>query len=188
MDTAGEKNSGIRKLTDKLYGGSNMSWPRVILFAAASAVLAFLGSTAFECGSACVKSFPHLLIAALFCVLQIVLYVITFFPDIKQKIVGILIPVAVIAVLSVTAPKTDITVIEQLPGSPSFSEEAVLSVEDASFANIQIHSNKDGMLYIKANGYGTTLITITDGGEEYSYTLEIYKKDGITRTRITPQQ
>lgn len=300
MDTAENtvKKSAVRRFTDKLYGGLNMSWPRVILFAAASAVvtaailivpvfkgtsfervgvhleawiffaviimanckkplesmlktfvfflisqpliyliqvpfsalgwglfkfyktwfiwtlctlpmafvgwyitkknwlsvlifspvLAFLGYTVFECGSGCFKSFPHLLIAALFCVLQIVLYVFTFFPDVKQKIVGMLIPVIVIVVLSVVSPKVDVTVMEQLPGSPSFTEEAELSVEDGSFANIQIHSNKDGILYIRARGYGSTAITVTDGGKEYRYTLEIFNENGITRTRITPRQ
>ena len=43
-------------------------------------VLVFLGYTCWQCAAECVGRFPHLLIAALFCLLQIVLYVWAFFP------------------------------------------------------------------------------------------------------------
>ena len=43
-------------------------------------VLVFLGYTCWQCTAECVGRFPHLLIAALFCLLQIVLYLRAFFP------------------------------------------------------------------------------------------------------------
>ena len=159
------------------------NWLSVLIF---SPVLAFLGYTVFECGSQCLKSFPHLLVSALFCILQIALYVIAFFPDVKQKIVGILIPVIAMIVLAVIVPKVDITITEPLPGDPSFSEDAEVYVESSDFANIHMHSLKDGIVYIKANDYGTTTMTITDGGKEYRYTIEIYDDNGVVRSRITP--
>lgn len=43
-------------------------------------VIAFLGLTTYQCGVECIKSFPHLILATIFCILQIVVYVIVFFP------------------------------------------------------------------------------------------------------------
>ena len=43
-------------------------------------VLLFLAWTAYTCAASCVRSFPHLLVAAVFCIFQIALYVYAFFP------------------------------------------------------------------------------------------------------------
>lgn len=43
------------------------------------------------------------------------------------------------------------------------------------------------MIGIQAKKYGTTAFTITDGGNEYHYSLEIFEdNEGHTQINITP--
>ena len=52
-------------------------WVSVLVL---SPALAFLGITAYQCATFCIGHFPYQLVAALFCILQIVVYVLAFFP------------------------------------------------------------------------------------------------------------
>ncbi len=72
------------------------NWLSVLIL---SPVLAFLGYTLFDCASACLAGFPRYLLAALFCLAQLVLFVAAFFPKRAQKLVGALIPAAVVLAL-----------------------------------------------------------------------------------------
>lgn len=158
------------------------NWLSVLIFAP---VLAFLGYTACVCGDACIRSFPHLLIAALFCVFQIVLYVYVFFPDVMQKIVGILIPAAAAVVIALYAPQTDLQCTEPLPGNPSFSEEAAVEVDDSSICTAALHSAEEGIIYLYAHKHGVTEMAIRDGETEVRYSIEIYNDHGTDRIDIT---
>ncbi|MCR5795873.1 MAG: hypothetical protein K6G61_11075, partial [Solobacterium sp.] len=63
------------------------NWLSVLIFTPVIALLAgFFYNAAFEC----FISFPHLLLTALFCLMQIVLYICVFFPDIRMKAAGAL--------------------------------------------------------------------------------------------------
>lgn len=53
------------------------NWLSVLIFAP---VFAYLGYFTYGYGLECVQNFPRYLIAALFCLLQIVLYIIVFSP------------------------------------------------------------------------------------------------------------
>lgn len=72
------------------------NWLSVLIL---SPVLAFLGYTLFDCAWTCLTGFPQYLLAALFCLAQIVLYIAAFFPKRAQKLVGALIPAAVVLAL-----------------------------------------------------------------------------------------
>ncbi|MCR5543318.1 MAG: hypothetical protein K6F55_04140 [Eubacterium sp.] len=48
-------------------------------------VIAFLLFTTYQCAIICITAFPRLLLATLFCILQVVLYVYAFFPWYKRK-------------------------------------------------------------------------------------------------------
>lgn len=91
-----------------------------------------------------------------------------------------------IAVFCLRGPKVDLTVVEPLPGNPSFSEAAVLTVEDSSLANVQLDNNEEGKVYVKAFALGTTNITVTDGDTAYHYILEISKENGAVQIIFTP--
>lgn len=127
-----------------------------------------------------------MLIAALFCLMQLILYMLAFFPDSKQKLAGILIPIiSVIALLSVK-PSAEMGSTQTLPDAPAFSDEATISIDDESIANAFFSSPGDGVIFLSAHEYGTATITVVDGEETVQYTLEIYYEDGAPQTRITP--
>lgn len=161
------------------------NWLSVLIFAP---VFAYLGFFAYGFAITCVESFPHMLIASLFCLMQIVLYILAFFPDIKQKIVGILIPIITVVVLIVIIPQVDLADIQTLPGDPSFSEEAVIAIDDESIAEIEfyIYGPESGVVSIHAHAYGTATVTVTDGEETTRYTLEVYKDGQSAGICITP--
>lgn len=160
-------------------------WLSVLILAP---VLAFLGFTACESGAECLRHFPHLLVTALFCLMQIILYVTAFFPDWKQKTLGLLIASLAAALFLMRAPQVNLTTTKLLPGEPSFSEEATVSVEDSSLASAQLHSPEKGVVYLYAHQYGSTTLVVTDGGRESRYTLEVYRDEqGDSQVRITQQ-
>jgi len=58
------------------------NWFSVLIFAP---VFLYLGNTIFLDGKEAIKHFPHMIIATIFCILQILLYVYVFFPKKSQK-------------------------------------------------------------------------------------------------------
>ena len=149
-------------------------------------VLGFLGYTAFDSGRQCLQDFPYLLITVLFCILQILLYVMAFLSDNRQRIIGILIPVLTIVILAVLSPQVDLQVTDYLPDAPVFTEEPVVEVADESICQVQIHSLEKGMVYVYAHKYGTTEVTIREGNRVLRYSFKVYSDKGVSRIRITP--
>lgn len=176
--------TGTKKnLLDKLFGGLNMNWLSVLILAP---VLAFLGTVVYESGLRCVRHFPHLLVTALFCLLQIILYILAFFPDLPKKMVGLLVPIAAAAVLGLTAPKVDVNATNFLPDSPTLSESAEVVMDENPVAEVSIESTgKDSMVRIHASNFGTADFVIRDGKQEYAYSLEVFEdENGHSQLRI----
>ncbi len=160
------------------------NWISVLIF---SPVLAFLGYTAWECGSFTARHFPKLIIAALFCVMQILVYIAVFFPDLRQKAIGILIPAVTAAILVFTTPKVNISTAVFLPGDPVISPDAVITSEKDAFAQLSLSWIGDGAaVRVEAKQYGTMDFTVTDGGKQYTYTLTVFEdEDGHIQVKIT---
>jgi hypothetical protein len=154
------------------------NWLSVLIFAP---VLAFLGYTAYTCAA----GNPAYLLAAVFCALQIIVYVLAFFPGVLQKIVGLAIPVIVAVVLSFTMTHVDLTGEEPLPENPSFSEDAVMLMDWNETFNIQLIDPQTGKVYFHASDYGTISFAVQDGDTVYHYTLEVYKDNGEDRAKFT---
>ena len=155
-------------------------WISVLIFAP---VLAFLAYTIHSA----VTGSPRLVLAALFCLLQIVLYVIAFFPKPSQKLVGAAIPVLTLAALLVFArpAAADMTVTDTLPGEPSFSDAAIVTVEDASVADITFADPSAGRVRVEMHQTGVSGFTVQDGDTEAQYQLEIYDgEDGVFDFRM----
>ena len=159
------------------------NWLSVLIF---SPVFVYLGITLCACASAAIRRFPHLLIAALFCLAQILLYVYAFFPKVPQKIVGLAIAVVTIAVLMFTARPTALSYYDSLPDEPALSASATISVEDDSIAAVSFVNPEDARIYVEAYQNGATVIVVRDGDRELNYTLEVYEDDGVRRVDITP--
>ena len=77
------------------------NWLSVLIFAP---VLVYLGLVLRMGIEGLTAAFPHLLIMALFCLMQILIYVFVFFPKVPQKLVGFAIPVITVIVLVLIAP------------------------------------------------------------------------------------
>lgn len=118
--------------------------------------------------------------------MQIVLYVAAFFPVVKQKIVGALVPIITVIVLFAATPQVDIQSQKMLPNKPSFSAEATIAIDDESIADVYFQYLEDGMISVHAHAYGTTTITVVVGGETVQYTLEVYNEGGVAQFGITP--
>lgn len=154
------------------------NWLSVLIFAP---VLAYLGYVAYGCAA----GNPTYILAAVFCAIQIIVYVLAFFPGVLQKIAGLAIPVIVAVVLSFTTTHVDLTGEESLPEAPSFSEEAVMLMDWNETFNVQLIDPQTGKVYFHASDYGTTSFAVQDGDTVYHYTLEVYDDNGEDRAKFT---
>ncbi len=139
-----------------------------------SPVLVFLAYTALDAAHS-----PRLLVTALFCLGQIVLYLWAFTSKPLQKLLGLAVPLAVAAVvllLRTAAVEVDCAVF--FPDYPVFSESATVT-EDNDNLTLSLEPYDDSaMLRVHATAYGDTDFTVTDGGATYAYTLQIRLDDG----------
>ena len=152
------------------------NWLSAIILAP---VLAYLGRVFYESCMHCIRNFPNLLVTALFCLLQIILYLIAFLPEWKQKLVIILIIAGTIVILAVDTSSIDVNSSVFLPNDPILTESAVVETEKDSPAEITIeNTGEDSMIHIHATKECTTDFTIRDGETEYLYTAKIYEDEG----------
>ena len=133
--------------------------------------------------------FPRMLVMALFCLLQVLIYLYIFTEKAVQKLIGLLAPLAVMLALTLITPGADINTTQFLPGDPVLSEEASVTVDDPEITVRVEKTGEDSMIGIQAKKYGTTAFTITDGENEYHYSLEIYEdNEGHTQINIAPAE
>lgn len=97
-----------------------------------------------------INAFPHMIVTALFCLFQIVLYCYVFLPGIKKRAVALVVPVIVLMVMTAVNPQVDIAASIVLPGDPVFSGEAEVRVDDTELVNIQLQDSESGTVYITA--------------------------------------
>ena len=152
-------------------------------------VLAFLGTVFAEALRETVLSFPRLLVTALFCLGQILLYLYLFTSGTLQKAAGLLIALAGAAFILLTTSAVDINSTMFLPDDPVLTEAAAVTVEDPSVAEVSVASTgEDSMVRVRSEKLGTTAVTVRDGQNEYHYTLTVYKDAaGHTQIEILPR-
>ena len=134
-----------------------------------------------------IHQFPSMLIMVVFCIAQIFLYLYTFTRKISQKLVGVLVPIAIIAVMMLIPKNIEFFSSQFLPDDPVLTENAVVTVEDTGVAEIAVSGTGEGStILIHAHAYGSTSFTIQDGGKEYTYDLRIYEDDlGVSQIDIS---
>lgn len=134
-----------------------------------------------------IHQFPSLLIMVVFCVLQVFLYLYTFTEKASQKIIGALVPAAVIAVMVLLPKNVDFSSSRFLPDNPVLTENAEVTVDNTGIADISVSgTGEDSTVLIKVHAYGDTSFTIIDGDKEYQYNLRIYEDDlGTSQIDIT---
>lgn len=151
-------------------------------------VIAFLAMTGLQGFNDAMMAFPRHLLVGIFCYGQIILYLLAFCPDIKQKAAGIAVALAVTAFFFIRTPRLSLDLSTDLPDTPVLSEEATVATGDTEIAAVQIIGPEEGRIYIHVQKYGTTEMTITDGDKEYSYTVTVYNDKGIARVQIDPAE
>ena len=154
-----------------------------------SPILVYLTSVYVSSFQFTFKHFPKMLFAAIFCLLQVLLYLYAFTPKLIQRLIGFFVPLIAIVVMTLMTPAVDIDVNYFLPDDPVLTNQAVAQSEDPGFATVSIDSTEESdMVRIQTKQYGTTDFTVTDGDREYHYTLRVYEDDnGYSQIEITPK-
>lgn len=159
------------------------NWLSVLILAP---ILAYLGIVACNSAVQCVRHFPRLIFTALFCLLQIALYIMAFFPDFRKKIVGVAVPILAAAVLAFATQEVDVNTAVYLPNSKVLTESAVVQESDSSIHIAIERTGEDSMVRVQASSFGGTEFTIQDGEAVYRYAVDVYEDDGgHTQIRIT---
>lgn len=134
------------------------------------------------------KHFPMMIVTALFCLLQVLLYLCAFVSDKWQKLAGLLVPAAA-AVIVLHLAKVDVRADTFLPEGVVLSEQAELTAEEADGLTVELVSTgTDPKIRYTATGYGDISFTVRDGDKEYHFTLTVYEDDGGNiQSRITQE-
>ena len=132
---------------------------------------------------------PSHLLAVLFCFGQIALYLYAFFKDWKKIAVGAGIAVVMLIIFLIFASSVSVGVNMPLPDEPSFSDSAVLTIEDKSYGVGKILDPAEGYVSLQFSKTGNTSMTITDGDKTYTYDLHIYiDQGGHPQVDVVPVQ
>ena len=134
-----------------------------------------------------IHQFPNLLIMVVFCALQVLLYLYTFTEKLSQKLIGGLVPIAIIVVMLLMPKNIEFSSSQFLPDNPVLTENAAITVDDTGIADISVSgTGEDSTVLIRAHAYGDTSFTIKDGDNEYQYDIRIYEDDlGVSQIDIT---
>ena len=164
---------------------SRKNWLSVLILAP---VLAFLGMTFFDAAGFCLRHFPHLLVTALLCLGQVLVYTLAFGGDGKKRLVCLLAAAAGVLIIALTSRKLEINNTLFLPEGIVLTEEAQVLQEEEGAAEISLESTgEDPMIRVRTEQYGTTDFVIRDGDTEYAFTVEVYEDDG-GHTQIEVEQ
>ena len=150
-------------------------------------VIAYLTFTYYGSFLFAFKHFPYKLVAGLFCLAQVILYLYAFTPKLWQKAVGFFVPLIAVVIITLVTPQLELNATVFFPDDPVLTDAAEVSSESGDIATVTVlPDGRDSMLRIAANQYGTMEFTVKDGDKEYRYSLEIYEDDsGHPQTRIT---
>lgn len=115
------------------------------------------------------------------------IYLYAFTEKLSQRLVGVLVPIAVIAVMLLMPKNVDFSSSQFLPDNPVLTENAAVTVDDTGIADISISSTgEDSTVLIRVHAYGDTSFTISDGDKEFQYNISIYENDlGSSQIDIT---
>ncbi|MBO7659563.1 MAG: pilus assembly protein N-terminal domain-containing protein [Clostridia bacterium] len=142
-------------------------------------VNAYLIYTTYIAVRHCISDFPYLIVTAVFCALQVIVYVHAFMPKLRQKMIGFGIPLlvaAAIIVLGLILPAKTVVVV---PDKAAFSDSATIDVEDDAVADVQFADRTNARVSISGKKAGETEFTITDGEDVFTYKVTVTDKSGF---------
>ncbi len=152
-------------------------------------VLFLLTSDSFHSFREAFAHFPHLIVTAVFCLAQVLLYLFVFTENAWQKLIGLIVPLFAVVILLHVQPQIEINGMNFLPDNPILTENATVAVEDKEIIVAIESFGEDSMIRIQAKKYCSTEFEIKDGENKYRYTLDIYTDDkGHSQIQITPKE
>ena len=147
-----------------------------LVISAACGLLAYLG---VGFAQQAVLTSPTQAVAALFCLAQIIVYVLVFFHKAFERIivVAVSVVVAVVTLFGVALAGPNSSGSYPLPETGSYSA----AVADESIATVTVDGTSD--FTVNAKGYGTTVLTLTrSDGTTFVYDVTIDNSGLVTAT------
>ncbi len=127
---------------------------------------------------------PYLLVTGLFCMLQAAVYILTFTVNKWQRLAALAAVIVTAVIVIVRNGSVEISGQSFLPEGYSYSENAVITVADPDIAEVSFNDPAEGFVYVNGRKYGSTTFTVTDGGKEQRFSLEIYRENGHSQLEI----
>lgn len=165
------------------------NWLSLLILTPVNLLLAYIGWGYLI--NILIYDFPSHLISVLFCFGQVILYLAVFFKGRKYRLAGggiVIVMLAAATVIFLTGGGMETSVSMPLPDEPSFSDSAVVSLDDSSFGEAAIITPIEGYVKVTAKKQGSAVMTITDNGKEYKYDVKTYRENSRTQIDITPKQ
>lgn len=161
------------------------SWLSLLILAPILGLLTYYYVDGFQTAA---RHFPRMLVMAVFCLAQVLLYLAAFSENLWQTLLGFLVPLAAVMVILFSTPQLDLNYTQFLPDDPPLTEEASVTLEDAELASVTLERiDSDSIVRIQGSRYGETSFTVLDGENSYRYTLRIFEDDaGHTQVTIVP--
>jgi hypothetical protein len=159
------------------------NWLSAIIF---SPIIAYLAFTAYGYGVQCYERFPKMLVATLFCAVQVIVYIAYFFSGRLRKVFGLVVVIAAIVFCVFKTSSVNINSTVFLPEGIVLTEEASIVDSEADGINVSLESTgDDSMIRVQTEQYGSREFTVTDSGKEYRFYLNVYKDDeGVTKVEV----
>ncbi len=142
-------------------------------------VNAYLIYTTYIAVRHCISDFPYLIVTAVFCALQVIVYVHAFMPKLRQKMIGFGIPLMVAAAIIVAGILLPVKALVTVPDRETFSGSATIDVENEKIAEVKFADRESARLEISAKKTGETEFTITDGEDVFTYKVTVTDKSGF---------
>lgn len=136
------------------------------------------------------KHFPRMIVMAVFCLGQVLIYLYAFTELHWQKLLGFLVPLAIVLTLLMVRPQLHMDTTRFLPDGYVLTENAVVIMENTDTAEISIaKTGEDSMIRVCTEKYGSTAFTIRDGEKEYHLTAVVYEDEGgYPQLKIIPEE
>ena len=157
------------------------NWLGTLIIAPVLAFLTVVGAGALR---DTITDPPYLLVTAIFCLGQVVLYAFVFTGDKWQRLAACAV-IAVSAVVFVALySKIEVNGQAALPDGYSYSESAELTVEENDFVTVELIDAESGFVRVHATKYGTATFTVKDGDKSDTFTITVSTEHGISNIRI----
>ena len=122
------------------------NWLSILIF---SPVIVFLSIIACGTVKETIHHFPYMLLASLFCIFQIVIYLLVFFQKTSQRLVGISLTIITVIIILLSSSNVDLTVDDSLPDFPKLSSETTVTVENPEIAEVELQDPQTAAVHIR---------------------------------------